>query len=531
MMNHNTLDADRTMRDRWDAVANPGGEHTERVLSQLLRNQQAPHRVLNCAIPIARAQTLTNFEMPDGMTIDQCLVASVTGKFPACLSGWTYKPQVRAVPQLPEMAQLPREHANLEELPWFQSPSRSAWLGINARHLRYHHQLWRDLRPKVLRGVHTTLVWVTPQIGYALTPHVQLEKSFLYLGALARGLSPTQLFPARYLYPDANLGGFADAPAPIFADILPLTGGFACPTVDCEPEPSRILARFGNGDRYYGYPFRRSGNSMQDLVLQNNEPGVMLLPDGRKVAARNSQSHIFATLDPELKRELGMDRTEFANATCLVRGAVTHDGLPFRLPVELQAGVFAVVLTQWEMQLDRPGDLSSYTLTTSHAAIRGFNFYQQVEPYYTNFMRLVSKIAADPDFRTYPLATHLTDSWLGGNLRVSNQLSKSESDLGPNLMRSYYHQQLDWQAGVVNLMNHVAFRAKADARSAVSRTGEELERSLGLDGLAFHQMNRLLRFDSHLFRRSAHPVSPWPGLHPGWAELDQRMQTETLPKI
>jgi hypothetical protein len=54
-------------------------------------------------------------------------------------------------------------------------------------------------------------------------------------------------------------------------------------------------------------------------------------------------------------------------------------------------------------------------------------------------MRLIQNISADPNFRTYPLANHLTHSWLGGNLRLSNHLSQSEWDLGPELMRSYYY--------------------------------------------------------------------------------------------
>jgi hypothetical protein len=135
------------------------------------------------------------------------------------------------------MVPLPAEHASLLHVPWLQSPSQATWLGINARHLRYHHQLWQDLKPKTLQGVNTTLIVGLPQIGFALAPHIQLEKVFLFLGSLARGLGPVQLFPARYIYPDAQLGGLADVPAPIFADILPATGGFAYPCVDCEPDP------------------------------------------------------------------------------------------------------------------------------------------------------------------------------------------------------------------------------------------------------------------------------------------------------
>jgi hypothetical protein len=291
------------------------------------------------------------------------------------------------------------------------------------------------------------------------------------------------------------------------------------------------LARFGNGDRFYGYPFRQAKDSVEDFTLQGHENRAMLLPNGQRVTARQSQSYVYATLDAKLKEELMMDRDEFENATCLLRGAVTHDGLPFQLPVELRSMVFAIVLTHWRMELDKPGDLSSYTLSTEHAAIRGFNYFQHVEPHYTNFMRLIMELSKDPHFRTYPLSTHLTNSWLGGNLRLANQLSQSEADLGPEIMRAYYHQQLDWQAGIVNLMNHVSFRSKSDRAGLASLTGRDIERQLSLDGLAFHQMHRMLRFDSHLFQRPLKRVSYWPNFHPGWTDLDQKFLTESLPKL
>jgi hypothetical protein len=123
----------------------------------------------------------------------------------------------------------------------------------------------------VLQGVHTTLVLALPQIGFALAPHIQLEKVFLFLGSMARGLGTVQLFPARYLYPDAPLGGLANMPAPIFADLLAHHGRVAYPCVDCEPDPWRVLARFGNGDRYCGYPFRAAGDSMQDFTLHDQK--------------------------------------------------------------------------------------------------------------------------------------------------------------------------------------------------------------------------------------------------------------------
>jgi len=530
-VNHQEIDHDRKLQESWDSIALPGGEHTEGAFSKFLQVFGKQRNVLNCAIPLTRAKTFTDLQLPGGLDIKACIAASVTGNFPGALRDWKYQPIIRAEPQLPQMVPLPPEHASLIKVPWLQSPSQATGLGLNARHLRYHHQLWQDIKPKALQGVNTTLILGLPQIGFSLAPHIQLEKVFLFLGSLARGLGPVQLFPARYLYPDAQLGELADAPAPIFADILPLTGGFAYPTVDCEPDPWRVLARYGNGDRFYGYPFRQATDSVEDFTLQGYENGTMLLPDGQRVAARQSESYVYATLDPKLKGEMMLDRDGFEEATCLLRGAATHDGLPYQLPVEMQPLVLAVVLTHWRMELDKPGDLSSYTLATEHAAIRGFNYFQRVEPFYTNFMRLIQELSKDPSFKTYPLSTHLTHSWLGGNLRLANQLSQSEADLGPELVRSYYHQQLDWQTGVVNLMNHVAFRTKSERAGLVSITGREIEQQLGLEGLAMHQMHRLLRFDSHLFPRPLKRVSYWPNFHPGWTDLDQKFTTESLPRL
>ena len=103
---------------------------------------------------------------------------------------------------------------------------------------------------------------------------------------------------------------------------------------------------------------------------------------------------------------------------------------------------------------------------------------------------------------------------------ISNQQSPSEKEINADLMRHYYLQQLDWLAGVMNLWNHASFR-----------TGEELEATLGKDGLFFHQMRRQLRFDSRYYQRPSARVSPWPDLHPGWLELDQTGQTNSLPRI
>ncbi len=517
------------LRERWNAVALPGSEQTEHTFNRFLRANGERPRVLNCAIPLTRGRVLTDFTLPPGVTPADCLAAAATGRFPAGLREWEYRPRIRAVPQLPQLRELPPAHRALDRLPWFETAGACRHLGLNARYVRHQYALWQELRPRVLQGVHTTLILALPQLGFALTPHVQLEKCFLYLAALARAFGPAQLFPARFVFPDAQLGGLDAAPAPIFGDLLPVTGGFAYPVVDCEPEPSRVLARFGGHDRYLGYPFTLARNATDDFTLQNRQAAPMWLPDGRRVNARLTATHAYATLDPELNRRLLLDHEGFAAATGLLRGSVTHDGLPFVLPVELQALIYAVVLTHWRMELDRPGDLTSYVVFTRHAAIRGFDFHQRVEPRYSQFLRLVQELGRDPHFAAYPLATHLTHGWLGGNLRVANQLSASEQELGPNLLRAYYGQQLDWQAGVINLLNHVAFRQRPDRSAA--RTARELEGELSADGLAFHQFHRLLQFDSHLFDRAPRPASRWPQSHPAFLELDQYYSTEGLPRL
>jgi hypothetical protein len=502
-----------SMAERWDAIREPGAEFTTQAFTDFESCHGGRRTVLNCAIPLARAKRLTDFQFPAGTNLNDCLVASGRGRFPSSLADWNYDPQIRAATQLPQMAMLPPQFASLKNSPWFDSPSQATGIGINARHLRYHHNLWQELKPKTLRGLHTTLVFVTPQIGFSLEPHIKLDKAFCYFAALARAYGPAQLFPASYLYPDAQLGLYRNAPAPIFADLLPTTGGVSYPVMDCTPDPWGVIARFDGSDKYYGYPFNQMATSQKDFTITGFVPGTMFLPNGKRVEAHHSESYVYATLDPKLKSELKQDRDTFASTHGLTRGVITHDGLPFQLPVELQSMVFAVILTSWELELGQPGNLTSYSLRTRHAAIRGFNYYQRVEPFYGNFMRLIHAVSKEADFKTYPLSTHLTQAWLGGNLRRSNQRSESENHLGPKLMRSYYHQQLDWMAGVCNLWNHASFRRQAN-----------LETLLAPGGLAFHQMRPLLRFDSHLFPCPEQRASFWPDFHADWMQLDRTGQ-------
>ena len=379
---------DFTMNNRWAAVAEPAWECNQAVFQDFFQRRGHRRNVLNCAIPSARAKVLTDFTMPEGWDADKSLIASVGfgAKLPPGLENWSYAPKIQAVKQLPQMKELPTEHSTLMRSPWFQSPSQALGLGINARHLRYHYQLWNDLQPKTLRGVFTTLVYVTPQLGYSLTPHIKLDRVFRYFGALSRFAGPAQLFPASYLYPDAKLQGMEKVPAAMFADILPNLGS-SFPLMDETPNPWNILVRLNGPDCYYGYPFSRVSNPVEDTTVSKVITGSMTLPNGKLVQARNSESFRYATLDAKLKDALKLERYGFHDAYCLDRGVITHDGLPFILPTEMQTSVFAVILTSWELEMDKPGDLTSYTLKTQHSAIRGYNFYQKTMSLNSDFDR------------------------------------------------------------------------------------------------------------------------------------------------
>ncbi len=228
----------------------------------------------------------------------------------------------------------------------------------------------------------------------------------------------------------------------------------------------------------------------------------------------------YATLDPTLQHELKLPHERFVVEHGTKRSTVTHDGLPFQLPVEMQGLVHSIILTTWELELDKPGDLTSYTLKTRHAAIRGFNYYQRVEPYYRNFLRLINELARDPDFAVYPLSNHLTHAWLGGNLQLANQWTDAERAHTPEVVRSFYHQQLDWLLGVHNLWAHLSFRKNAN-----------LESALAPDGVVFHQMRPRNQMEAHLFQRPLKPASCWPKQHPDWQRVDEGQPLQSLPRI
>lgn len=61
-----------------------------------------------------------------------------------------------------------------------------------------------------------------------------MNEHSLIFAQLSRCAGTVQLFPAKYLYPDANRHGGKQVPAPIFADILPNLGS-CYPLMDHEP--------------------------------------------------------------------------------------------------------------------------------------------------------------------------------------------------------------------------------------------------------------------------------------------------------
>ena len=177
-----------TLSERWDASKLPGHEENAEVFAQFDRVHAASRPVLHCAVPLTRAQQLTDFQMPEGWDADKCFYTAGAGKFAEGLSQWKFTPRIRSQAQLPQMEKLPISNADLALLPWFRSAGQGRGLGLNARHLRYHYALWQEMKPKIVRGLHTTLLLATPQLGYSLTPHIQLTKAAtVFLRASRRG--------------------------------------------------------------------------------------------------------------------------------------------------------------------------------------------------------------------------------------------------------------------------------------------------------------------------------------------------------
>jgi hypothetical protein len=92
-----------TMAERWDAVSEPCSELTTQAFTDFESCHEGRRTVLNCAIPLARAKQLTDFQFPSGTNLNDCLVASGSGRFPQSLADWNYNPQIRPATQLSQI--------------------------------------------------------------------------------------------------------------------------------------------------------------------------------------------------------------------------------------------------------------------------------------------------------------------------------------------------------------------------------------------------------------------------------------------
>ena len=168
---------------------------------------------------------------------------------------------------------------------------------------------------------------------------------------MAHDLRPDldQFLPQRRQRPVTNRSGQHRLPQEV-AQIIrqPPQAGIATladacgPAIDAEEIAALVaqVSEFRGQDHLAAAAFRAATDSMQDFNLHDHEDRAMLLPSGHRVVARRSQTCAYATLDPALQQELGLDREEFADATCLLRGAVSsgaHDEVLEHLFAELAA--------------------------------------------------------------------------------------------------------------------------------------------------------------------------------------------------
>ena len=77
----NALLLDPTSKERWASTREPGHEITERAAESFLQTNGQNRNVLNCAIPLARAMHLTDFNYPVGWDLDKCLKSCGNGYF------------------------------------------------------------------------------------------------------------------------------------------------------------------------------------------------------------------------------------------------------------------------------------------------------------------------------------------------------------------------------------------------------------------------------------------------------------------
>ncbi len=141
-----------SLEETWNATALLRPEANQKVFEQFLQIPDHNGHVLNCAVPRERARSLTNVEMPQGWEIKNCFPASIGLGFGIDgLKNWKYNPKICYREQLPYLHKLPVEHADLAKSPWFQSATPARGMAINARLLRYNHDLWHAIKPRMLQ--------------------------------------------------------------------------------------------------------------------------------------------------------------------------------------------------------------------------------------------------------------------------------------------------------------------------------------------------------------------------------------------
>ena len=68
---NNSLRSDPQLMERWDAIVEPDWEVNESAFRRFHAGVGAKRNVLNCAVPLARARQLTDFQMPANWSVEK----------------------------------------------------------------------------------------------------------------------------------------------------------------------------------------------------------------------------------------------------------------------------------------------------------------------------------------------------------------------------------------------------------------------------------------------------------------------------
>ena len=290
--------------------------------------------------------------------------------------------------------------------------------------------------------------------------------------------------------------------------------------IDCTPDPWGVITQFDMTDQLWVsvLPKQRTRSTTSRSLTSNRGDASAQRPTGP--GQEVGSPTCYATLDAKLREELMCNRDFFEQIRCLARGTITHDGLPFQLPVEIQSMVYAVILAPLGDEPGQAGRLEPATRSRPAPAIRGFNYCQRVEPYfYGDFMRMIQELSKNPDFKTYPLSTHLTNGWLGWQPRgypINHRPLRRRS--APTSCATTTSNERSCRMG----------RSFSTSGTRLfSRQGQP--GSAGSDGLRLHQMHRMLPLtllSTAVKARVAVAQSAW-----RWIELDRTCQANSLPRI